>query len=146
MGNYYSLPLDLSTIMDEEAEPLRRCSEIQSIDSCLDMLLTTRPGEHKFDPNWGCKLWDLDFEIITSQNKWEVQCEEFLTQMIATYEQRLKDVKVRVKIAEVTRTDKVFRTPAVKKKVNIFVESVLKTTGEKYCFHYQLYMGPIASE
>lgn len=146
MENYYSLPLDLSAIIDEDPEPLKRCSEVQSIDSHLDILLTTCPGEHKFDPNWGCRLWDLDFEIITSQNKWEVRCEEFLTQMITAYEQRLKDVKVSVKIAEVTRTDKVFRTPAVKKKVNIFVESAFKTTGEKYCFHYQLYMGPIASE
>lgn len=146
MKQFYSIPLDFSSIVKEDTEPLERCSEIQSIDSYLNMLLTTCPGEHKFDPDWGCKLWDMDFERITSQTNWETRCAELIRQMIDTYEQRLKNVKVTVKIVEVTRTDKVFNAPAIKKKVNIFVDSTMKTTGETCHFRYQLYMGPISSE
>lgn len=146
INKYYSLPLKLASIADGEPEPLAMCSEQSSIDSYLELLLTTCPGEHKFNNEWGCKIWDLDFEIITSKNKWEIHCTEIISQMVNNYEPRLKEVNVIAKIVEVTKSDGFLNTPAIKKKLNIYINATLRSTGEKCCFYYKLYLGPITSE
>lgn len=146
IDKYYSIPLKLASISEGESEPLEMCSEQSSIDSFLELLLTTYPGEHKFDNKWGCRIWDLDFEIITSKNKWESRCTDFVTQMVIDYEPRLKNIDVTVRIGDVTRTDGVFNTPIIKKKVSIYINATMRSTGEKCCFYYKLYLGPISSE
>lgn len=146
MDRFYSIPLQLASIPNGEPEPLDTCSEQQSIDSLLELLLTTCPGEHKFDNGWGCEIWDLDFEIITSRNRWENRCTKLVTQMVTKYEPRLENLNVTCRIIEVTRADGVFNTPAIKKKVNIYINATMKSTGEKCCFYYKLYLGPISSE
>jgi predicted nucleotidyltransferase component of viral defense system len=48
-------------------------------------------------------------------------------------------------IDDTTRQDNVFDAPAVKKRVQVYVYGTLVHTGEKRCFYYVIYLGPIST-
>lgn len=147
MNNYYSIPLKFDSIFDCSSSPITTCTEQQSIDEFLELLITTCPGEHKFDSHFGCRIWDMDFERVISQLKWESECASIIAEMINQYEPRLKDVSVKTKIIEIAKSQRGgFRTPMIKKKVDIFIKAALVSTGEYFQFYYNIYMGPISSE
>ena len=68
---YYKLPVRLEKLFEGDIRQLERCSELESIDQHIELLLTTCPGEHRFDPKYGCRIWELDFERIVSTEQWK---------------------------------------------------------------------------
>ena len=69
----------------------------------------------------------------------------FSTQAITRYEKRLTNVNVRVIIDDTTRQDNVFEASTIKKRVQVYVYGNLVHTGEKRCFYYVIYLGPIST-
>lgn len=111
----------------------------------LKRMISTAPGEHAFDKEFGCEIFFLDFESIVSHTRWEGQFSEYITKAITRHEKRLTGVNVRVIIDDTTRQDNVFDAPAVKKRVQVYVYGTLVHTGEKRCFYYVIYLGPIST-
>lgn len=109
------------------------------------MLIDTAPGEHAFDKDFGCEIFYLDFESIISHTRWEGQFSDYITQAITRYEKRLTNVNVRVIIDDTTRQDNVFEASTIKKRVQVYVYGNLVHTGEKRCFYYVIYLGPIST-
>ena len=114
---FCKLPLDFEALLSEDVENSRlaSCSEIESIDQFIELLISTAPGEHAFDKEFGCEIFFLDFESIVSHTRWEGQFSEYITKAITRHEKRLTGVNVRVIIDDTTRQDNVFDAPAVKK-------------------------------
>lgn len=146
MDRYYSIPIDFTSLLDENPEPLKTCTEIESIDNYLELMITTCPGEHKADLEWGCKIWEKDFEVVTSRTTWETWCITVMSEMIARYEPRLKQVKVDVEIMEIIKEQEVLGTSAVRKRMDVYVNAMLVSTDEPCRFYYKIYMGPICVE
>lgn len=144
MDKYYSLPLDLKEFITNH-RGIPACTEVESINSHLGLLITTCPGEHKFDKDWGCNIWDFDFEKITSSLRWEMRCAEQVLDMAKKYEPRLKDITVEVHVNEVNTNNATNDPPSVKKKVNLYFNATLVSTGKPYHFLFQLYLGPIVA-
>jgi len=67
------------------------------------------------------------------------------SQAITRYEKRLTNVNVRVIIDDTTRQDNVFEASTIKKRVQVYVYGNLVHTGEKRCFYYVIYLGPIST-
>lgn len=63
---FCKLPLDFGALLSEDVENSRlaSCTEIESIDQFIEMLIDTAPGEHAFDKDFGCEIFYLDFESI----------------------------------------------------------------------------------
>lgn len=120
---FCKLPLDFGALLSEDVENSRlvSCSEIESIDQFIELLISTAPGEHAFDKEFGCEIFFLDFESIVSHTRWEGQFSEYITKAITQHEKRLTGVNVRVIIDDTTRQDNVFDAPAVKKRVQVYV-------------------------
>lgn len=144
---FCKLPLDFEALLNEDAgnNRLASCSEIDSIDQFIELLISTAPGEHTFDKEFGCEIFYLDFESIVSHTRWEGQFSEYITKAITRYEKRLANVYVRVAIDDMTRQDNVSGAPTVKKRVQVYVYGSLVHTGEKRCFYYVIYLGPIST-
>lgn len=144
---FCKLPLDFEALLNEDAgnNCLASCSEIDSIDQFIELLISTAPGEHTFDKEFGCEIFYLDFESIVSHTRWEGQFSEYITKAITRYEKRLANVYVRVAIDDMTRQDNVSGAPTVKKRVQVYVYGSLVHTGEKRCFYYVIYLGPIST-
>lgn len=146
MKKYYPVPFSPIEFMTGSFDRSKMCSEWESVYSYLELLLTTCPGEHKFDKNWGCKIWERDFELITSATLWESQCATIIIEMIKNYEHRLEEVAVNVKIIEISKIDNDILPKTVKRKMKIKIHAVFTSTGEECDFEYNLYLGPIGSE
>ena len=102
---FCKLPLDFGALLSEDVENSRlvSCSEIESIDQFIELLISTAPGEHAFDKEFGCEIFFLDFESIVSHTRWEGQFSEYITKAITQHEKRLTGVNVRVIIDDTTR-------------------------------------------
>ena len=143
---FYALPLDFDSVFDETAPGLAACGELESVDRHIELLLATRPGEHKFDGNFGCGIWDMDFERIVSRKRWEEDFAACILKAVRSFERRLTDIAVSVGVAEVVAEDPATKTTAVKNKVRVFIDGRLASSGEACGFNYALYLGPLSTE
>ena len=60
--NNYKIPLDFSSFFDERKGGLGKCTEVESIDAHIELLITTYQGECSFDKQYGSTIGELDFE------------------------------------------------------------------------------------
>jgi phage baseplate assembly protein W len=143
---YYKLPIRFSSVFDEDGRRFAVCDELSSIDQYIELLLTTCPGEHKFDKSFGCGIWDMDFESVTSRQNWKDSFTAHILKAIQTFEKRLQDVSVEIEINDVARHDYTLQTTAIKQEVQIRVRAQSVSTGEPCGFRYVLYLGPLSTE
>ncbi|MGM9476715.1 GPW/gp25 family protein [Pedobacter sp. GSP4] len=117
----------------------------KSISNHIELIIFTRFGEHRFNPNFGCEIWDLDFELIVSESIWEEKFRKSLLKSIIDYEFRIYSTSVEVRITEVENVYPLRRITEIKKKVDISVRALIKTTGEKYFFNTALFLSPLST-
>lgn len=62
---FCKLPLDFGALLSEDVENSRlaSCTEIESIDQFIEMLIDTAPGEHAFDKEFGCEIFILILRV-----------------------------------------------------------------------------------
>lgn len=144
--HFYKIPLDFSSIFTNGTLSIPSCSEMESIDQYIDLLLSTYPGEHQFNKNWGCRIWEMDFVNVKSRKQWEDDFVRYAKEAIARFEKRLKDVAVEIHIAEVSHSSDEVKAVAIKKRVTIYVNAHLVSTGEKCGFRYIIYLGPLSTD
>ena len=126
---YYKLPVRLEKLFEGDIRQLERCSEL----------------EHRFDPKYGCRIWELDFERIVSTEQWKELFTGYVMQAISTYEKRISDITLSVNLQEVVR-EEVLDNRMIRKRVDITVLATLNSTGAPCGFGYKLYMGPLSNE
>ena len=80
----YSKPLNFSNIgkgHDLETQDLGA-----SISQYIELIIFTRYGEHRYNPEFGCEIWDMDFELIRSESIWEEKLRQSLITSIVNFE------------------------------------------------------------
>lgn len=138
---YYKIPLQLSGLL--EGNELSTCDLRDSISKTLELIIMTRFGEHRHDPSFGCEIWDLDFELIVSENKWEEKLRQSLLKSITTHEHRLSDIQLSVAITEIEKFHLFKKYTEIKKRVDISLTGVLHKTGEAFKFSNSLFLSPL---
>lgn len=142
----YKLPLRFSTFFHEDGGRLSKCTELESIDQYLEMILTTCPGEHTYNVEFGTKIWELDFERVVSQDKWEEEFAGYVKEAVLANERRISNVTVSIKVNDVLREDNLVSSVTIRKRVDIRILGVLNSTGQNCGFGYTLYLGPLSNE
>lgn len=143
---FYKIPIRFDTLFEDEDGDMRMCNELESIDQHIELLLTTCPGEHKFNKNYGCHIWDMDFERVVARQKWEDDFKNHIDEAIRRFEPRLKDVAINIQIMEVSREDQILKTTAIKKKVIVWINAMTVLANNRCQFKYTLYLGPLTTE
>src|SRR5450432_101799 len=95
---YYSLPLALEKVMHQQEHP--RSSLQQSVMQHLHLLLTTSFREFPGDENFGCGIWDHDFDHVTSAHKLKELIRQSLLKSIKEQEKRLGSVRAELMIVQ----------------------------------------------
>jgi phage baseplate assembly protein W len=139
---YYKIPLQLSSVL--EGQELANCDLKDSITKTLELIIMTRFGEHRHDPSFGCEIWDLDFELIVSENKWEEKLRQSLIKSITTHENRLTAIELRVAITEIEKFHLLKQYAEIKKRVDIQLNGTIHKTGESFSFNNSLFLSPLA--
>lgn len=142
--SFYKKPFDFSRIFSNN--PLESCDNGVSIAQHIELIIFTRFGEHRFDRDFGCEVWELDFELIVNQAMWEDRMCQSLIQAVKQQEKRLYDVEAEIKVKDVEKIFPLRRITEIKKQVDIMVSGKLVATGENYVFNTALFLSPLSSE
>ncbi|HEY1164479.1 MAG TPA: GPW/gp25 family protein [Chitinophaga sp.] len=132
-GQYYQLPLDLSRILQKKDMPV--CNLEESVGQHIHLLITTVLGENKDDPDYGCQLWDTDFDIKATNNEIKEQVENAIRLAIVKYEKRLVQVRVTAFVSQEELA--MLSGKKIKKKIKVSVNGTLAKNNNP--FHYSSY-------
>jgi len=94
-----------------------------SIENWIGLILTTRPGSFRYDPQFGCRIWDQEFRYV-KMGRFKEEVQKAVQEAVERYEDRLKQVKVEVTLSGL-RGD----TPVV---VEVSVTGTIQATGERF--------------
>ncbi|MBO0933320.1 GPW/gp25 family protein [Fibrella aquatilis] len=99
--DFYKLPLRLD-LLTKKSAPARstHCSLEDSIRNNLYLITTTQYNEARYDSQFGCTIWDDDFNVGNDSIYilWTDRIENSLRSAIKRYEPRLERVKVEVSV------------------------------------------------
>lgn len=137
-NEYYRLPLNFEELL--QRRPLARCSAQESIAQHLYLMLTTHFGESRFDPEFGCVVWQQDFEAMTNM-RWKDNVQRSVEQTIAGREPRLEQVKVLVGVEDFEMKGVSQR---IRKRLEVTVRAVLHRTNEPFAFRASLFVAPLS--
>ncbi len=138
------LPVQFSGFLSGAEMP--RCRQSgESIAQHLQMLLTTKPGENRFDTAYGCAIWDLDFELIMSEGTWKEQFRLAVIESITAYEPRIEGVVVEIDLNAIERYGRKGQ-PDIKRRAQVFLKARIKETGEPFSFKTELMLSPLSVE
>lgn len=139
---YFSKPFKFDTLF-RHGGCLKEVDLIDSITQHLELLLFTGFGEHFFNRNYGCEVWDLDFELINNINLWEKQVSESLLKTIADNEPRLVELRIDLKRKQTERSNLLAQAFEVRNRLDISVQGKLLQTGDNFTFNTTLLLAPI---
>ncbi len=141
--DFYNKPFNFKSIF--AGDDLKNTDLGRSISNHIELIIFSRFGEHRYNHDFGCEIWDLDFELIISENLWEEKFRKSLLASITSYEHRIYNVNVEVHITEVENVYPLRKITEIKKKVDVSVKALLKITGEKYFFNIALFLSPLST-
>jgi len=139
----YQMPLAFGTLMQRSKE-LPAVNLGTSIAQNIFLIVSTKYKEHRFDPEYGCEIWERDFETITSPMTWQEQINRSIRKCLARYEPRLENVAVDTVISEQEYQHPTTGVRSVKKRVTANVRGIIKSTGEPFICSPKLFISPIS--
>jgi phage baseplate assembly protein W len=137
MRPYYRLPLKFSNLVQKKR--LELCSLEESIRQHIHLIIKTHYHEYRFDSNYGCYVWDKDFDNIQSIAKWKDELEDLVLQSLNAYEKRVSNVHVTVTVDELPTPDP--RTKQIirhRKRITLLIQGIVKRTNQP--LHHTEYM------
>ena len=139
-GVFYKLPLDFSAITRKE--DLEKTSLEHSIAQQIILLATTSFGECKFNETFGCIIWETDFDLLMNENTFKDIISKNLKQGIRLHERRITVNEIKIKVSE-TRTTVNYKI-TIKKRVDIVLNAIVKSTNRSFDFNAFFYVGPLS--
>lgn len=137
-ATFYRLPLDLGSLL--ERQPLPRCGVQESIAQHLYLLLTTHFGEARYDAEFGCQVWEQDFEAMTTM-RWKDSVQRSVEAAIRRFEPRLQRARVQVGLSDFELKN----TPQrIRKRLEVTINGSLHHTDEPFAFQASLFVAPLA--
>jgi phage baseplate assembly protein W len=138
---FYSLPLALEQVLQKKELPV--CSLQQSVAQHLHLIITTAFGEFPADENFGCSIWEHDFDNLTSTHKIKEWILQSLLASVQQYEKRLGGVRIELTIRQEEAADH-SNGCRVKKKYLVLLTGTLQATNEKFSYQDIFFTGPLS--
>lgn len=139
--SYYKIPLNADKIVSNGQAD--HYSLEQSISRFIHLITTTHFGEYTYDNDFGCTIWEIDFDNLASNNKLRYTIADSITESLTRHEKRLKNINVSVNIIQDEfKNSKNYNR--VKKRVDIQVKAVIKQTNESFSCIERFFIAPLA--
>ncbi|KUJ55375.1 GPW/gp25 family protein [Chryseobacterium aquaticum] len=139
-GVYYKIPFDFESLTEKkDAEKILLET---SIHQHIFLLATTSFGECKFDETYGSEIWEMDFDIMKSDNSLKEFIADTLKKSVTAYERRirLEDVEVIINDHNLGTLGK----RRMKKKVSIVIKGTVLETNRPFIFSNAFFVGPLS--
>lgn len=139
-GAYYKIPFDFEGLM--EKKDAYKISLDASISQHIFMLSTTYLGECKFDETYGTEIWEMDFDLLKTDNSLKELIAGTLKTSIEMHEKRLRLENVEVNIRDYNLGTLGKRR--MKKKVEIGIKGLILETNRPFVFNNSFFVGPLS--
>ncbi|WP_228377981.1 GPW/gp25 family protein [Chryseobacterium luteum] len=132
--------------MDFEAIVNKKDAHKISIDNSISqqifLISTTALGECKFDETFGTEIWEMDFDLLKTDNSLKEFIVSSMKKAIVMHEKRLllEDVEVSVKDHNLGTIGK----RRMKKRVVISVKGQVLETNRPFLFQNSFFVGPLS--
>lgn len=139
---FYILPLRLDEIIQKKRHAV--CPMKHSIAQNLHLIISTYRGESAYCEDYGCSLWDEEFNIQLNL-RWRENLCDSLSQAIMQFEKRLllQEVKANMEEQNVLLERKSLR---VRRCLHIELKGIIKKTNEQFNFRDSIYISPLAQK
>ena len=139
-GMYYKIPFDFEALTGKK--DTEKVALDISIRQHIFLLATTALGECKFDETYGTEIWEMDFDLMKSDNTLKEMIAETLKTSISRHEKRLilEDVEVYVNDYNLGTLGK----RRMKKKVTIAIKGLILETNRTFTFSNSFFVGPLS--
>jgi phage baseplate assembly protein W len=140
--SFYKLPLRLDQIIQKKKQAT--CTLTHSIAQNLHLLISTYRGESAYSDEFGCSLWDEEFNIQLNFN-WKETLTDSLKQAISKFEKRLQlqDIKVLMQEQNELLEEGNLR---VRKCLHIEIKGLIRKTNEPFHFRDTVFISPLAQK
>lgn len=139
-GVYYKIPFDFGNLI--EKKDTEKVSLDTSIRQHIFLLATTALGECKFDETYGTEIWEMDFDLMKSDNSLKEMIAETLKTSITRHEKRLTLENVEVSVNDYNLGT--FGKRRMKKKVTIAIKGLILETNRPFTFSNSFFVGPLS--
>jgi phage baseplate assembly protein W len=107
----------------------------------IHLICTSNFGECKHEDEFGCELWDHDFENITSGDSFKMSVRDSIQAGISKYEKRITNVQVEIDLEQIMST---LQGRRVKNRVTVTVTGNLAMTNERIHHTEHFFIGPLS--
>lgn len=143
MRPFYRLPLQCAQLTRPGRHPL--LSQEEAIRQHIHLLLRTHYHGCRYDPAYGCYVWDKDFDNIQSIHRWKDELEELVRQTIGDYERRLSAVVSAVTVDELPVADpKTGQVNRFSKRITITIEGTITQTNQPMVHREYMFFSPLS--
>ena len=119
VGEYYSMPLSFGDLINKKDMP--KCSLIQSVAQNLHLMLITHFGENRNNPDFGCSIWENEFDVISSYDSNKEELRDSIINSISLFEKRITNVSVLIEFKQEQFTSKSGSEVSIKRKIEISI-------------------------
>lgn len=139
-GVYYKIPMDFEAVINKK--DAEKISIDNSISQQIFLISTTALGECKFDETFGTEIWEMDFDLLKTDNSLKEFIVNSMKKSIVMHEKRLllEDVEVSVKDHNLGT----FGKRRMKKRVVISVKGQVLETNRPFLFQNSFFVGPLS--
>lgn len=139
----YKIPFDPESLIKEH-NAIEMCNTAESIARNIMLLIMTRKGENRYDPQYGNEVWDIEFENSVSLVDWENIFIKSLKEQITNYEPRITAPKVEVHISYVEHSYDTKKFSEIKRRAKIAISAKIVETGEPFQFTTEIFLSPMS--
>lgn len=138
MTDFYNIPFNFQDLLRQKRGEDLRTSLGDSIRQHISLILTTRYGDYRFDPSFGCKVWDVDFEVPSNLETWKDEIKLLLNEAIIKHEYRIQEI-LQFDVSVMQSND---RHKRIHQRLDIHLEMKVKGTNEQVTYNETLYFSP----
>ena len=141
---YYTLPLRPDLILEKKQH--EECSQEDSIRQNLHLIISTYQGESAYSNDFGCSIWNEEFNIQTNL-RWKEDLLDSLATAISKFERRLVVKKDNIAVFLEEQIEGAGKeNPRLRRALHIEIKAVLKRTNEPFLFRKILFISPVAEK
>jgi phage baseplate assembly protein W len=141
-NTYYRLPLRFDQITQKKQHDT--CLLNHSIAQNLHLIISTYRGEVAYSDEFGCSLWDEEFNIQLNLRWKEILCDS-IRQAMTKFEKRLAVRDVKVSMQEQSKfLEK--ESVRIRRIVQIEISGVISKTNEPFNFRDTIFISPLAQK
>ncbi len=131
----------LDRIVQKERQPV--CSLKDSIAQNLHLIICSYRGEAAYSDEFGCSLWDEEFNI--QQNpRWRDELCDSIRRAVVRFEPRLLLPEVKASMEELNEL--IGKNLRVRRCLHIGIDGVIRKTNEEFHFRDTIYISPVAQQ